>query len=170
MQTTSATPDPAADGRTDFDFLIGSWSVRLRKLAKPLTGSTEWFEYEGTSTTRKLWDDLANTEEFDVHSLDGQPPIKGQTLRLYNPATRAWSIYLVNAAKGLLLLPPVVGGFRGTRGEFFDQEEFNGRTIFVRYVWFNLSPLACRMEQSFSTDGGASWETNWICELTRPGR
>ena len=64
-------------------------------------------------------------------------------------------------------LPPVVGEFSNGRGTFYDQEFHKGRAIFVRYQWFNISPLACRMEQSFSADGGQSWETNWICALTR---
>jgi hypothetical protein len=61
----------------------------------------------------------------------------------------------------------VVGGFTGTRGEFFDQEDFKGRAILVRYVWLNISPQSARMEQSFSPDGGKTWEVNWICELSR---
>jgi hypothetical protein len=32
---------------------------------------------------------------------------------------------------------------------------------------FNISPKSARMEQSFSADGGKTWETNWICELSR---
>ena len=165
--TTAPALDPAQDGRDEFDFLIGSWKVHLRKLLKPLTGSTEWIEYEGTSATRKIWDDHANTEEFDVESLDHEKRIHGQTLRLYNPASRQWSIYLVDAAKGVLAMPPVIGQFTDGRGEFYDQEIFDGRAIFVRYFWFNVSPTAARMEQSFSDDGGKSWEVNWICSLTR---
>jgi hypothetical protein len=44
---------------------------------------------------------------------------------------------------------------------------FKGRAILVRYVWTNISPKSARMEQSFSADGGKSWEANWICELSR---
>jgi hypothetical protein len=28
-------------------------------------------------------------------------------------------------------------------------------------------PGTCRWEQAYSTDGGRSWETNWIMEFTR---
>jgi len=41
------------------------------------------------------------------------------------------------------------------------------RAILVRYMWSDISPQSARMEQSFSADGGRSWEVNWICELTR---
>jgi hypothetical protein len=88
-------------------------------------------------------------------------------LRLYNPETRQWSIYLVDVDQGTLALPPVVGEFHGNRGEFYDQEQYKGRAILVRYLWLNLSPHAARMEQSFSPDGGKSWELNWVCELSR---
>jgi hypothetical protein len=37
----------------------------------------------------------------------------------------------------------------------------------VRYVWLDLSPKSSRMEQSYSPDGGKTWEVNWICELSR---
>ena len=93
--------------------------------------------------------------------------IKAQTLRLYNPESHQWSIYLVDLDKGTLELPPVVGQFTGNRGEFYNQQQWKGRAVLVRYLWLNISPKSARMEQSFSSDGGKAWETNWICELTR---
>jgi hypothetical protein len=69
--------------------------------------------------------------------------------------------------QGVLSLPSVVGQFSGRRGEFHDQEDYKGQAILVRYVWSDISPQSARMEQSFSTDGGKSWEVNWICELSR---
>ena len=167
MASTTEVRHAEHDGQGDFDFLIGDWKAHLKKLVNPLTGSTTWVEYDGTSRTRKIWDDHANTEEFEVDNLEKHLHIKGQTLRLYNPESHQWSIYLVNAAKGALDLPPVIGQFSNRRGEFYDQEVFNGRAIFVRYLWFDISPVSARMEQSFSADGGKTWETNWICELAR---
>jgi hypothetical protein len=58
-----------------------------------------------------------------------------------------------------------VGQLTGRRGEFYDQEDYKGRAILVRYIWSDISPQSARMEQSFSDDGGKSWEVNWICEL-----
>jgi len=164
-----ARPPAAAlrDGANDFDFLIGDWKAHVRRLPERLVGSTDWLEYEGTSVHRKLFGGPANLEEFKVESRDGKLKMHGQTLRLYNRQTRQWSIYLVDAAEGTLGTPPVIGDFRDGVMELYDQEDWKGRAIFVRYHWFPLSPLACRMEQAFSADGGKSWETNWICELTR---
>lgn len=160
-------PAPAtqADGAHDFDFLIGDWKAHVRRLPDRLVGSTRWVEYRGISRHHKLLGSNSNFEEFEVDGPAGH--LKGQTLRLYNPKSRQWSIYLVDVDNGTLGLPPVVGGFTGKRGEFLDQEEYKGRMILVRYVWLDLSPRAARMEQSFSDDGGKSWEVNWICELSR---
>ncbi len=167
-QTSSDPADlPQRDGSHDFDFLIGDWKAHVRRLPDRLNKSNVWIEYDGFSNHKKLLDSNANFEEFEVTSTDKKLHIKAQTLRLYNPASHQWSIYLVDLDKGNLALPPVVGGFTGNRGEFFDQEEYKGRAIFVRYVWLNISPKSARMEQSFSPDGGKTWEVNWICELSR---
>jgi len=86
---------------------------------------------------------------------------------MYNPESYQWSIYLLDLDKSSLSLPPVAGEFRGNRGEFYDQEQYKGRSILVRYVWLNISPTSARMEQVFSADSGKTWETKWICELSR---
>ena len=165
------TADPAnlpqRDGSHDFDFLIGDWKAHVRRLPDRLNNSNVWVEYDGISNHHKVLDSNSNFEEFDVTSTDKKLRIKAQTLRLYNPTTRQWSIYLVDVDNGTLDTPPVVGGFNGKRGEFFHQENLKGRTILVRYVWLDLSPKSARMEQSYSPDGGKTWEVNWICELSR---
>ena len=153
------------DGLHDFDFVIGRWKVHLRKLMHPLTGSTEWVDYEGTSVMTKIWGDRANMEEFDVTSLDGRLRIEAQTLRLYNPRTHEWNIWLAKAAEGQLLGPPTIGSFHDGRGEFFDWEAFGARSILVRYVWTRPTATTAHMEQSFSPDWGRTWEVNWICDL-----
>jgi hypothetical protein len=167
-ETTSNPANlPNRDGSRDFDFLIGNWKAHVRRLPDRLNNSNIWVEYDGISIHKKLLDSNANFEEFDVTSTDKKLNIKAQTLRLYNPISHQWSIYLVDVDNGTLGLPPVVGQFTGNRGEFFDQEDFKGRAILVRYVWLNNSPNSARMEQSFSPDGGKTWEVNWICELSR---
>jgi hypothetical protein len=163
----TSTVDPNRDGAHDFDFLIGDWKAHVRRLPDRLVGSIDWIEYDGISNHKKLLDSNANFEEFDVRNPAKNLRIKAQTLRLYNPATHQWSIYLVDVDNGTLGLPATVGQFTDGRGEFFDQEDYKGRAILVRYMWLNLSPSAARMEQSFSPDGGKAWEVNWICELSR---
>jgi hypothetical protein len=166
-----STSDPAnlpqRDGSHDFDFLIGDWKAHVRRLPDRLNNSNKWDVYDGISNHHKLLDSNANFEQFEVTSPDKKLHIKAQTLRLYNPTTRQWSIYLVDLDNGTLDAPPVVDSFTGKKGEFFHQEILKGRTILVRYVWLDLSPNSARMEQSYSPDGGKTWEVNWICELSR---
>jgi hypothetical protein len=155
------------DGSHDFDFLIGDWKAHVRRLPERLKGSNVWVEYDGLSNHKKLLDSNGNFEEFDVSSPDNKLRIKAQTLRLYNPESHQWSIYLVDLDKGTLDHPPVVGQFYGKRGEFYNQQTWEGRAVLVRYVWLDIAPKSSRMEQSFSSDGGKTWEVNWICELSR---
>src|SRR6266705_6435554 len=118
-QTTSNPANlPQRDGSHDFDFLIGNWKAHVRRLPDRLNNSKIWIEYDGISNHKKLLDGNANFEEFDVTSTDKKLRIKAQTLRLYNPTSRQWSIYLVDVENGTLGLPPVTGQFTGNRGEF----------------------------------------------------
>jgi hypothetical protein len=105
-------------------------------------------------------------DELEADSPSGH--IEGMTVRTYNPKSHQWSIYWANQANGVFSLPATVGKFDGNgRGEFYDQEDFNGRNIFVRFVWTVLSADTTRWEQAFSADGGKTWETNWIITGTR---
>jgi hypothetical protein len=149
VSANGSTPTQG-DGSHDFDFLIGDWKAHVRRLPERLKGSNVWVEYHGISNHKKLLDSNANFEEFDVSSPDHKLRIKAQTLRLYNPESHQWSIYLLDLDKGTLELPPLVGQFSGKRGEFYNQQTWEGRAVLVRYVWLNISPQSSRMEQSFS--------------------
>jgi hypothetical protein len=167
-QTTADPANlPQRDGSHDFDFLIGDWKAHVRRLPDRLNNSNVWDVYDGISNHHKILDSNSNFEQFEVTSTDKKLHIKAQTLRLYNPTTRQWSIHLLDVNEGTLDVPYVVGSFTGNRGEFYGQDQYKGRAILVRYVWLNLSPKSARMEQSFSPDGGKTWEVNWICELSK---
>ncbi len=62
---------------------------------------------------------------------------------------------------------PMIGEFKNGRGEFIDQEPYNGKIILVRHVFENISPDSQHFEQAFSDDGGKTWEPNFIATLTR---
>jgi hypothetical protein len=153
------------DGQHDFDFEIGTWKIHLKKLQHPLSGSHDWVEFDGTSITQKVWDGRADLEQFETDGPGGH--IEGLTLRLYNPQSHQWSIYWGTSKDGVLGLPATVGEFKNGRGEFYDQEPYHGRIIFVRYVWSEITPNSAHFEQSFSDDGGKTWEVNWITDQTR---
>jgi hypothetical protein len=152
------------DGQHDFDFEIGTWKTHLRRLQRPLSGSTTWVEYEGTSVVSKVLDGRANLVELKVDGPAGR--IEGLSLRLYNPQSRQWSLNFANINSGTLV-PPTIGEFKDGRGEFYNQDTFNNRSILVRFVIIKITPDQYRFEQSFSDDGGKTWELNWIAVDTR---
>jgi hypothetical protein len=159
-----SAPAGAPDGQHAFDFEIGTWKTHLRRLKGPLTGSTTWVEYEGTSVVTKVWNGRANLVELEVDGPAGH--IEGLSLRLYNPEGRQWSLNFANSAAGMLT-PPVHGEFRNGRGEFYGPDTLAGRAILVRFVITVLDENTARFEQAFSDDGGKSWEVNWIATDTR---
>ena len=156
--------DAPRDGSHDFDFEVGTWKTRLRRLLHPLTGSTTWVTYEGTTTVRKVWNGRANVLELEVDGPSGH--IEALSLRLYNPASRQWSLNFSNSAVGSLGTP-TVGEFSNGRGEFIDQESLGARMVLVRFVISGITPDSCHFEQAFSDDGGRTWEVNWIADDTR---
>jgi hypothetical protein len=161
----SATGAQAArDGQHDFDFVFGAWKVHLSRRQHPLTGSTSWVESDGNSVVRKVWDGRANLEELDADDSTGH--IEGLTLSLYNPASNQWNLYWASSKDGALG-QAMIGEFRNGRGEFFGQDTFNGRSIMVRQVWSDITPASRHFEQSFSDNGGATWEANWVATFTR---
>jgi hypothetical protein len=158
----AATP---RDGQHDFDFEIGTWKIHLKRLVHPLTGSTTWEELDGTVVARALWEGRANMDEFAADRPSGH--VEGLTLRLYNPQAQQWNLYWANSKAGMFDGPPQVGEFKNGVGEFYCQDTFNGRMILIRYVWSGITANSAHFEQSFSDDGGKTWEVNWISDQTR---
>ncbi|MGI8555742.1 MAG: hypothetical protein ACR2LT_05250 [Pyrinomonadaceae bacterium] len=164
LKTNSPQSEQDRDGQHDFDFEIGTWKTKLKRLMNPLTGSKTWVEYEGTTVVRKVWDGRANLVELDIKGSAGQ--IEALSLRLYNPESHQWSLNFSNV-KGGVMTPPTIGEFKNGRGEFYSQETLGGRAILVRFVITDITPNSCHFEQAFSDDGGKTWEVNWIADDTR---
>lgn len=164
---TAKPPNPATaekrDGQHDFDPLIGSWKYHLKRRLNPLTGSNKWVDFEGTGVCYKIWDGRANLDTIELDGPGGH--IEGLTLRVYNPESHQWRLYWANSRIGILD-PPQIGEFKDGRGEFFAQDTINGRVILIRYAW-DLTTSTPHFEQSFSDDGGKTWEVNWITDQTR---
>jgi hypothetical protein len=154
----------ATDGQHDFDFEIGTWKTQLRRLQRPLSGSTTWVEYEGTSVVSKILDGRANLVELKVEGPAGR--IEGLSLRLYDPQARKWSLNFANIRDGQLTTPSI-GEFKDGRGEFYNDDTYNGRPIVVRFVITKINDDQYRFEQAFSADGRKTWEVNWIAIDTR---
>lgn len=167
---TPPTQD-AASARHDFDFLVGHWRTRQRRLKHRLQGSDEWEHFDATTRNQHLPGGVIN---FDTLEAPGwRPGWVGMSLRLFNPATNLWSIYWVTNEGGGIdpatghLGVPVVGRFQGNEGIFEGADVFEGRAIRVRFQWLRLGTDRARWQQAFSDDGGSSWEVNWVMEFER---
>jgi hypothetical protein len=152
------------DGQHGFDFSFGTWKTHIKRLQHPLSGSNTWMEYEGTSTVRKIWNGRAGLGETEADGLVGH--LEALSLRLYNPEAHQWNLTYANGQSGTLSVP-ASGEFKDGRGEFFDTEQINGKSVLVRQVWSDITPSSCHFEQAFSMDGGKTWEVNWIATDTR---
>lgn len=155
----------------DFDFLAGTWNTRQRRLKARLQGCTDWETFTATSRVQHLPGGVANFDTLVAEAW--RPGWVGMSFRVFNPVTDLWSIYWItndgggiDAASGRLSAP-VVGRFEGGEGLFEGDDVFDGRPIRVRYRWQRQGAGAARWEQSFSEDGGQSWEVNWVMEFER---
>lgn len=154
---------PADDGRHDFDFLHGRWTVRNQRLKARLCGSQEWETFDAEAECHPVLDGLGNVDEFVT---DWGTGYRGMTLRLFDPLARQWSLYWASNRDGILETP-VVGAFRDGVGTFHAMERHAGRAVLMRFIWNDISADAAHWQQALSADGGASWETNWHMHLTR---
>ena len=150
------------NGIGDFDFLVGSWDVRHRRLREWLTGCADWDEFGSTTEGWSLFGGAANVDEISVP----ERGFTGMSLRLLDPARGDWSIYWASSRDGRLQ-PPVTGRFRDGVGLFHGDDVHEGKPVRVRYTWSGITPASARWEQAFSTDAEQTWEVNWIMDFTR---
>jgi hypothetical protein len=151
------------DGQHDFDFDFGTWKTHSSRLLHPLTGSTDWIDMDGTTKVSKIWEGRANLAEFKADGPSGH--LELLSLRTYNPSTHQWSLAFATPNVGILGVPSV-GQFNHGRGDFYDQELINGKSVLVRFSIWAINTNSARSEQAFSDDGGKTWELNWINRYT----
>ena len=149
----------------DFDFIIGDWRVRHRRLKTRLAGCDEWIEFEGTSTTRKILGGYGNLEDNALDLPEGA--YRAVALRSFDPATATWSIWWLDGRHPDRIDTPVVGRFTDGIGLFYADDSLDGTPIRVRFTWSSTDTDTPRWEQAFSVDGGDTWETNWTMDFAR---
>ena len=150
---------------SDFDFLIGNWSVSHRRLKLRLVGSHQWEEFVGTVACGKILGGMGNSDE-NYLELPGDP-YYAMTVRTFDPESREWSIWWLDGRNPGVLGPPVKGHFVDSMGTFVADDNFEGTPIKVRFRWEVGDGRVPRWEQAFSNDGGNSWETNWVMVFRR---
>jgi hypothetical protein len=160
-----AAGQDAMSALTDFDFIIGDWRVRHRRLNSRLTGCTGWTEFPGTSSTRKILGGLGNVEDNLLMFPDGE--VKAAAFRSFDAASGKWAIWWLDGRAPHHLDVPVVGSFSGPVGTFFADDSLGERPIIIRFIWHANPGGNPGWEQAFSADGGKTWETNWVMEFVR---
>jgi hypothetical protein len=143
----------------DFDYLVGTWKLRNRKLTSRLTHSTDWISFQSRVEMHQILNGLGNIDKY-TDQASGKP-YEGVAIRLFDPVTRLWSIYWADSNSGKLD-PPVVGSFENKIGHFFARDTYKGQPIIMVFRWDVRNPSLPVWSQAFSTDEGKTWEWNSI--------
>lgn len=146
----------------DFDFIHGRWNVTNRRLKQWGAGSDDWDEFPSTSRCEPRLGGLANVEQIDC-------PARGWTgmaVRSFDRVAREWSIWWISDRDGRLGAP-VRGRFDTGGCTLEGPDHHEGRPVIARYIWSDITADSARWTQTFSFDGGATWETNWVMDFRR---
>ncbi|WP_439568545.1 DUF1579 domain-containing protein [Sphingopyxis sp.] len=149
----------------DFDFQIGSWQVKHRRLQARLAGCDVWDEFDGTCDMRPILGGHGNVEDNVLHIPGGT--YRAVALRSFDPAQNSWAIWWLDGRRPHTLDVPVIGRFDDGIGKFYADDVLEGRPIRLRFVWSRTDTASPRWEQAMSADGGARWEVNWTMDFTR---
>ena len=147
-----------------FDFLVGDWHVANRRLRAPLTGGDEWYETPATASNTTLQNGAISVDEMWYPELG----FAGSSIRVHSVADDCWTIHWVNSDTGHLQ-PPVTGRWSADGSTFVatGPDEYGGAPILARYMWHSIERQQATWEQAFSSDDGATWETNWVMSWVR---
>ena len=143
----------------DFDYLVGNWKLRNRKLKSRLTHSTEWISFESRVEMHQILNGVGNIDKYTDQA--SGTPYEGVALRLFDTRTKLWSIYWADSNSGHLD-PPVVGSFENKIGHFFARDTYKGQNVIVVFRWDVRNPQLPIWSQAFSADNGKTWEWNSI--------
>ncbi len=150
---------------SDFDFEIGGWLVRHRRLKDRLVGCQDWEEFDGTSATSLVLGGNGNVEDNVIHFPSGT--YRAIAIRSFDEKSQSWAIWWLSAQTPHSLDVPVIGRFENGVGTFLAEDSLNGQPILVRFLWLDKNTATPRWEQAMSLDGGISWETNWTMDFRR---
>jgi hypothetical protein len=150
---------------SDFNFQIGSWLVRHRRLKERLLNCGDWEEFNGTAQMRTILGGNGNVEDNFIEFPSG--PYRAIALRSFDSASKSWAIWWLSSSAPHSLEVPVIGRFENGVGSFFADDMLRGQPVRIRFLWLRTDTLSPRWEQAMSADNGQSWETNWTMDFTR---
>ena len=154
-QSSTITDQWSSEKHREFDFWIGEWDVNLRMIQPDNT-----------------WKDSVKAKTKIYSILDGKAilelwdskPIKGFSVRYYDPQQKKWILYLNWPSNSRSSIGSLSGNFRHGRGEFFTRQ---GNGSISRYTFCDITKNSLRWDDAFSKDNGKTWTNNWIMEFTR---
>lgn len=148
-----------SSSKKDFDFFEGKWNLHNKKLKSRLSGCDQWIEFDSTQEMYRILNGTGNIDNF--LATFNEQPFEGMTLRLFDPATKLWSIYRADSNQGKLD-PPVVGSFENSIGHFFCKDIFEGKDVIQVFRWDARDGGNPVWSQALSADNGLTWEWNWF--------
>lgn len=154
-----------SDISQDFDFELGSWQVKHRRLKERLTGCTDWEEFLGTADVHPVLGGNGNIEDNVLDFPSGT--YRAIAIRTFNSTNKTWAIWWLSSDAPHRLDVPVIGRFEDGVGSFYADDILNDTPIKVRFLWLKTDSPTPRWEQAFSKDAGESWETNWTMDFKR---
>lgn len=157
--------DVAQPFARDWTFLTGDWDVTHRKLSKRLTEDNQWHDFEGTCQSRPGMAGQAQVDDYVLCAPEGT--YRAMAVRAFDMRNEQWSIWWVDSRYGNSVGEPVIGRFSDKSGLFFGNDIHDGKSIRVRFIWSDITEESARWEQSYSPDGGDSWEPNWTMNFKR---
>jgi hypothetical protein len=164
----AAQPDPSFQHPADappeqqFDFWLGQWDVRNRFIGED--GTEQVVEAEAL-----IWPALDGQVILEHwRSLSDAWPMRGFSMRSYDPETDLWTIALCWPGEGPARINLMEGRFRNGRGEFFPVNTPDDERPRSRFTFSDVGPNSLRWDMAVPVEGDArEWRTTWVMEWTR---
>lgn len=153
-----------SDQQHAFDFHFGTWRTHILSRRSAASGATTWAKMTGTVIDQPLWNGRANLEKIEASGSGSH--FQGVTLFLYQPKSGQWSQQFAGSDDGIMD-EPMYGEFKDGRGVFYGWASSQGKRVLERDVWSNITPSSYHFEIASSADGGKTWVTGFIAQLTR---
>ncbi len=157
--------DAQQPGASQFDFLLGEWTVDVASKAPNVPP-----RYKGWWQARKTLNGLGIVDEYAVTDDHGQIVYTGTTLRAFDTRSGTWTMRYVDQAGGQ------TGHWSDLVGKKEGQEIHveqrghapDGQTTILKIRYFDIQPNHFSWAADRSPDGGVTWVQDFLrIEATR---
>ena len=162
-----ARPAPSEEARA-FDFWIGDWKIEQEILQKDGT----WLTLEASTSVapalngRALIEHWEGKVQFFWEGMKEPEPMKGLSVRAYDPQTRKWYIHWMDTRRPYFGTA-YSGGFSDGEGEFFRKWEIPDGKRTGRIRFFHIRPDSVDWDLAISKGDGKTWSTLWRMHMRR---